>query len=89
MNGTFIVQILASVFDWFKTKNPVVATVILSVLAIVVMNGQAILANFGVTNQVFVDVVKWLALALTALTGSRTSNILATADDEKKTTVQP
>ena len=87
MNGNFIIQLLATVFDWFKQKNPVVATTILAVLSIVVMNGQAILANFGITNQTFIDVVKWIALALTALTGSRTSNILASPDEEKKTTV--
>lgn len=70
---SFLSKILAGFFEKFKTKNPTLAGVILLVLGTVIY-----LADNGLGELIGKDlseVVKWVGIALAALTGAHTSHI--------------
>lgn len=74
----FLTQLLAKLFSTFKTKNPKLAAIILLVLGTFVY-----VADNGLGDIIGKDlsqVVKWVSIALAALTGAHTSEIL----EEKK-----
>lgn len=74
----FLNKILAQFFAKFKTKNPTLAAVILLVLGTIIY-----LAENGLGEIIGKDlsvVVQWVSIALAALTGAHTTEIL----EEKK-----
>ena len=71
-----IIKLLATLFDAFKAKNPIIATTIITILGLVVFNIDAIVANFGVQNAIVIDIAKFVSLFLLGVTGSRTTSIL-------------
>ena len=71
-----IIKLLATLFDAFKAKNPIVATTIITILGLVVFNIDAIVANFGVQNAIIINIAKFVSLFLLGVTGSRTTAIL-------------
>lgn len=77
----FLTNLLAKFFEAFKHKNPVVAAVILGVLAasltFLESQGSTI---FGEGALVW---AKWINVALLALTGTHTSGILEKAEKKK------
>lgn len=67
-------EVLAKLFDNFKAKNPMIATIIIFVLGIVIYA-----ANNGLGDLIGKDlskIVEWVSFVLLALQGSRTTNIL-------------
>lgn len=76
----FINEILAQLFDSFKSKNPKLAAVL-----ILVFGGLIWFADNGLGDLIGQDLtpyVKWIAFILAALQGSRTTFILS--NKEKK-----
>lgn len=70
----FINEILAKLFDSFKAKNPKIAAIVILVLGVLMWA-----ANNGLSDLIGTDLteyVKWIAFALAALQGSRTTSIL-------------
>lgn len=53
--------ILAKLWDWFKVKNPKVATIILAV-------GTLILLGVQLASDLGVDLPKWVSIIVTLLT---------------------
>jgi hypothetical protein len=75
-------SILAKLFDNFKAKNPQLAGFVILLLGTVIY-----LSENGLPELIGADlsvVVKWVSVALVALTGSRTTNILHPKEIEKK-----
>lgn len=71
----FIEVFLARIFDSFKASNPKLAAIIIFVLGVLVYaanNGLAELIGQDLTKY-----VEWVLFALAALTGSRTTKVLA------------
>jgi hypothetical protein len=70
----FINELLAKLFDSFKANNPKLATAIifgLGVLMYASENGLPELIGYDLSK-----IVQWIAFALAALQGSRTTKIL-------------
>lgn len=71
----FIEIILARLFDSFKASNPKIAALIIFILGVVIYA-----ANNGLADLIGTDLTKyveWVVFALAALTGSRTTKVLA------------
>jgi hypothetical protein len=77
----FITNLLAKFFEAFKTKNPIVAAIILGALAA----SLAFLESQGsiVFGEGALTWAKWINVALLALTGTHTSSILERKGDKK------
>jgi chromate transport protein ChrA len=80
----FIIRFLANFFASFKIKNPAVAAVVLVVLASAVAtveNGML----YGVipVSGWLQEVIKYVGIFLTAVTGSQTWQYLETGDKKK------
>lgn len=76
--NNLIFGFLLKFWDAFKAKNPVVATFIVLVLGTVIYFAEqgTLLGAFDLPDWA-AGAVKWLAIALGFLTGSRTSQALA------------
>lgn len=78
----FINELLAKLFDSFKANNPKLATAIIFGLGVVMYaadNGLPEIIGYDLSK-----VVQWIAFALAALQGSRTTMILHPELREKK-----
>lgn len=73
----FLIRWLASLFETFKLKSPVVAGIILLVLsAVVVTVDQGTVLGLFTLPVWLGEVLRYVALFLVAVTGSRTSRYL-------------
>jgi threonine/homoserine/homoserine lactone efflux protein len=77
----FLTSVLARMFDNFKASNPKIAMAIIFVLGVFLYAAQN-----GLPELIGVDlskVVQWIVFLMAALTGSRTSAILANSKEKK------
>lgn len=70
----FITELLATVFDGFKAKNPKIAAIILLLLGVLLFainNGLSDIIGSDLTNY-----ANWIVFILAALQGTRTTSFL-------------
>lgn len=83
----FLIKWIASLFETFKTKNPLAAAVILAASA-TVLNGATNGQFYGLFTlpDWATEAIKWVSTFILAVTGSQTYRYLP---EEKQATARP